>query len=268
MKNWIDKAVRYLNKSMGKVPQELNEIDWKETISPNNKKIQQHICAFANMPGGGFLVFGINNKNAVAVGVNQKDANAIVEKLASISRDGVEPLVSIDHSIESYNNVELLFIHINESAEKPVHISGKSIEESFIRSGGTTRKASRQEIGALMLNSKNPTFEELHASKLINEVEVITLLAYDVILKLLKKPVPNDVNEIIKWLEDEKMIKNIDGKGFYITNFGALSAAKDLNRFDGVSRKSVRIIKYEGKLKLVEVKSILILKDTQWVLKN
>ena len=100
-----------------------------------------------------------------------------------------------------------------------------------------------------MLNSKTPTFEELHASKLFNEIEVITHLAYDVILELLKKPVPTEINEIMSWLEDEKMIKNIDGKGYYITNFGALAAAKDLNKFDGLSRKVVRLIKYEGKTK-------------------
>lgn len=29
MKNWINKAITYLDKSLGKVPTELNEIDWK-----------------------------------------------------------------------------------------------------------------------------------------------------------------------------------------------------------------------------------------------
>ena len=158
MKNWINKAIDYLDKSLGKVPQELNELDWKENLSPNNSKLKQHICAFANLPGGGFLVFGVDDKRALPIGLTREKANDIVERLSSLCRDGVDPLVSIDHSIETYRNTELLFIHIKESAVKPVHIAGKTIEDSFIRSGGTTRKASRQEIGALMLNSKNPTF--------------------------------------------------------------------------------------------------------------
>jgi predicted HTH transcriptional regulator len=58
-----------------------------------------------------------------------------------------------------------------------------------------------------------------------------------------------NIPEILKWLEDEKMIVDVDGKGFYISNFGAVAAAKDLNKFDGLSRKSVRLIKYEGKNK-------------------
>lgn len=249
MKNWIPKAIAWLDKSLGKIPSELNEIDWKLTISPNNDKLCKHITAFANLPGGGFLAFGIDDKTTNVLGIKKADADSIVERLASLCRDGVEPLVSIDHSIETFRGEEILLVYIKENAIKPVFLKGKTIEDSHIRSGGTTRKASRQEIGALMLNSKSPTWEELHASKLMNEVEVITLLEYDKILELLKKPVPSNIPEIIKWLEDEKMIVNVDGKGFYITNFGAVAAAKDLTRFDGLSRKVVRLIKYEGKNK-------------------
>lgn len=249
MKNWIPKAISYLDKSLGKVPSELNEIDWKETLSPKNDKLCQHISAFSNMPGGGFLVFGINNKTATVIGVERNQADNIVERLASLCRDGVDPLVKIDHSIETFREKELLFVYISESSIKPVHLCGKTIEDSFIRSGGTTRRASRQEVGALMLNSKSPTWEELHSSKLLSEIEVITLLEYDKILELLGKPVPTDIKEILKWLEDEKMLVDVDGKGFYITNFGAISAAKDLSKFDGLSRKAVRLIKYEEKNK-------------------
>uniref|UniRef100_UPI0025C654A2 AlbA family DNA-binding domain-containing protein n=1 Tax=Flavobacterium sp. UBA7680 TaxID=1946559 RepID=UPI0025C654A2 len=249
MKNWIPKAVTYLEKSLGKIPSELNEIDWKASLSPKNDKLCKHITAFSNLPGGGFLVFGVDDKTATILGITKTDADVIIERLASLCRDGVDPLVSIDHSIETFRGQELLFVYIKESAIKPVHIKSQTIEESYIRSGGTTRKASRQEIGALMLNSKTPTWEELHSSKLLNEVEVITLLEYDKILDLLKKPIPSNIPEIVKWLEDEKMIVDVDGKGYYISNFGAISAAKDLNKFDGLSRKALRLIKYEGKNK-------------------
>src|SRR5690606_16244015 len=152
MKNWINKAIAYLDKSLGKIPTELNEIDWKADLSPKNDKLCQHISAFANMPGGGFLVFGIDNKTANIIGIDKHKADNIVERLASLCRDGVNPLVKIDHCIETFRDKELLFIYIQESAIKPVHLINKTIEDSFIRSGGTTRKASRQEVGALMLN--------------------------------------------------------------------------------------------------------------------
>lgn len=74
-------------------------------------------------------------------------------------------------------------------------------------------------------------------------------MEYDKILELLKRPVPSTIQEITKWLVDEKMVVDVDGKGFYITNFGAIAAAKDLNRFDGLARKAIRLIKYEGNTK-------------------
>lgn len=249
MKTWIAKAIQWLDKSLGKVPSELNEIDWKASLSPNNDKLLKHIAAFSNLPGGGFLTFGIDNKMGTILGITKPEADIIVERLASLCRDGVSPLVSIDHSIEDFRGLPVLFIYIKESAIKPVHLKDQNIEESFIRSGGTTRKASRQEVGALMLNSKSPTWEELHSSKMLNEVEVITLLEYDKVLQMLGKPVPSNIPEIMQWLKDEKMIEDVDGKGYYITNFGAIAAAKDLNRFDGLSRKAIRLIKYEGKNK-------------------
>ncbi|WP_373709214.1 ATP-binding protein [Kaistella sp.] len=249
MKSWIQKALEYLKKSLGKVAVELNELDWKESLSPNNAKLCQHISAFANMPGGGFIVFGIKNDTKEVIGVSTDDATSIVDKFASLCRDGVEPLVSIDYSIEKYQDKDILIIYIKESAIKPVFLHGKTLEDSFIRSGGSSRKASRPEVGAMMLNSKSPTWEELHASKLLSEIEVITLLDFSKILELLKKPAPSDLKEIMNWLEDEKMLVNADGKGYYITNFGAITAAKDLKDFDGLVRKSIRLIKYEGKNK-------------------
>lgn len=249
MKNWIPQAIFWLEKSLGTVPSELNEIDWKASLSPKNDKLCKHIAAFANLPGGGYLAFGIDNNTGVVSGINKTIADDIVERLSSLCRDGVDPLVSIDHSIENFRDTPVLLVYIKESAIKPVHLKGQSIEDTYIRSGGSTRKASRQEVGALMLNSKSPTWEELHASKLLNEVEVITLLEYDKVLQMLGKPVPGNIPEILQWLKDEKMIKDVDGKGYYITNFGAIAAAKDLNKFDDLSRKAVRLIKYEDKNK-------------------
>jgi predicted HTH transcriptional regulator len=112
MKNWITKAYAYLDKSLGNIPTEINEIDWKESLSPNNTKLCKHISAFANLPGGGFLVFGVNDKTIDIKGLSREKANNIIEKLSSLCRDGVSPLVSIDHSIESFRKNDLLFIYI------------------------------------------------------------------------------------------------------------------------------------------------------------
>ncbi len=148
----------------------------------------------------------------------------------------------------------MLFVCIAESKIKPVHLKNGTIEDTYIRSGGSTRKASRPEVGSLMLNSKTPQFEELHCSPLLPSHEVLNLLDYRSIFGLLNKPVPQNHDEILQWMQNERMIECIDGAGFYITNFGALAAAQNLNDFDSLSRKTIRLIRYQGVNKLITEK--------------
>lgn len=249
-KKWISKALELLEHSLTPIPQEINELDWKEQLSPDTKKLQKHLSAFANHPGGGFIVFGINDKTGLPSGIHDLVSNIIIEKLSSIGRDSLNPMVVIDHAIEMYNGVSLLFVYVKESAIKPVHFKSGTIEDSYIRTGGTTRQASRQEVGGLMLNSKTPHYEELHASKLKTAAEVADLLDYRSIYKLLSKPVPQDMSEVLKWMNDERMVQEIDGAGYYVTNFGALAAAHNLKDFDDLARKSIRLIKYSGSNKV------------------
>jgi len=249
-KNWINRAVALLEHSLKPIPQELNELDWKESLSPNNEKLKRHLTAFANLPGGGYLVFGVEDNTGKLLGISQTFASSIIEKLSNLCRDSVSPLVKIDHSIEDFMGAHLLFVFIPESQTKPVHIKSGTIEDTYIRSGGSTRKASRQEIGGLMLNSKTPQFEELHCSSLKSSSEVLNLLDYRNVFKLLGKPVPQSNEEILQWMKEERMIDEVDGAGFYITNFGALSAAHNLGDFDSLSRKTIRVIRYKGVNKL------------------
>ncbi len=246
IKTWINKALEYLEHSLEPIPQEINEIDWKEKLSPDNKKLCRHLSAFANHPGGGFLVFGIEDATAKLVGITKDASEQIVQKLSNLCQDAVTPTVSLDHAIETYNGIPLLFIYIKESAIKPVSINPRSIEDAYIRSGGTTRLASRQELGALMLNSKTPHYEELQACKLKPSREVLNLLDFRSIFKLLGKPIPQTDDEILRWMADEKMVQRIDDAGYYILNFGVLSCAYNLNQFDGLARKNIRVIKYKG----------------------
>ncbi len=49
------KCNKIFDLSLGTIPQELNELDWKETLSPNNDKLCKHISAFSNHPEVGLL---------------------------------------------------------------------------------------------------------------------------------------------------------------------------------------------------------------------
>lgn len=258
MKNWEKRALELLKKSLVGLPHELNELDWKESLSPNHKKLSCHLSAFANYPGGGFLVFGVDNKTRKPVGIELNESESIISTLSNQARGTLHPEVAIDYSSIVYENYNLLFIFINESSVKPVYLKKGTIEDSYIRSGGSTRKASQHELGGLMLNSRLPRWEDLHASSLLAEDQVLALLDFYGIHELLKRPVPSSSQEIINWMESEKMIKRSNNNGYYITNFGAIAAARNLDNFDDLSRKKIRVIRYKGLSNIISENEFLI----------
>ena len=71
-----------MDSSLTPIPQELNELDWKEDLSPQNDKLTKHLSAFANLPGGGYLVFGIEDKTGTVKGITKIQADIIVERLS------------------------------------------------------------------------------------------------------------------------------------------------------------------------------------------
>ena len=81
--DWLNRAVGLLDQSLNPIANELNELDWKEKLSTNKDKLKQHLIAMSNLPGGGFLVFGIKDDNTEITGVPPDDASVIIEKLSN-----------------------------------------------------------------------------------------------------------------------------------------------------------------------------------------
>jgi len=245
MKAWMTKAFELLQASLEPPKHELNELDWKAALSPDKKRLTEHLSAFANQPGGGYLVYGVDSAGTPA-GVDEKTVETTVNQLANLGRAGLEPPVALDHAVEGYESVRLLFVHVPESAVKPVHLRGKGLEDAFIRSGGTTRRASRQEIGTLMLNSRTPRWEELHASVLLPATEFPAKLNVEPIFKMLERPATTTHEETLAWMAGERFIVREPAGGGYVTNLGAIAAARRLADFPDLSRKAVRVVVYDG----------------------
>jgi ATP-dependent DNA helicase RecG len=127
MKTWMTKALELLKASLEPPKHELNELDWKGALSPDKKRLTEHLSAFANQPGGGYLVFGVDSAGTPS-GVGEKTVETTMNHLANLGRAGLEPPTALDHAVEDYESVRLLFVHVPESAIKPVHLRGKGAE--------------------------------------------------------------------------------------------------------------------------------------------
>jgi ATP-dependent DNA helicase RecG len=244
IKHWVTTALRCLEETLTPVPHEVNELDWKSQISFHKDRLAEHLIAFGNHPNGGTLVFGVDD-NGVPHGINADMVATVTNTLANLGRDAVDPPLAIDHAVVSYRDTAILLVHVPEQPTKPVHRRGRSIEEAWIRSGGTTRKASRQEVGGMLMNSAAPRWEELRASALLDLADVQRLLDPEAVAGLLQRPLPSAPDDLSQWLVAEGLTV-LAGRGHYITNFGAIAAARKLEDFPDLERKRIRVIRYRG----------------------
>lgn len=245
MHEWVNRAMALFDSSRGPVPHELNELDWKQELSPNNRRSVEHLIAFANHPGGGFLLFGVDDHGAPR-GVAEVDVETIISKLTNLARASVEPPIRLQHEMVDFEGSQLLIVFIEESPTKPVVPRGRPLDESFIRVGGSTRKASRQEVGNLMLYSRTPRWEELYAGRLMDDFAILESLDAAGILSLKKLPKPTSPEGMLAFLASEGLIERDPRGGGHVTNLGAISAARRLEEFSEIARKAVRVIVYKG----------------------
>jgi len=243
--NWKERAINCLKDSLYPIPTELNEIDWKSGLSEKTERLAQHLCAFSNLEGGGFLVFGVNN-DATMFSVTKEQADKIIKTLGNIALNNLSQSIQIQHHTAEYNDNALLFIDIPEQTEKPVYLRGKTIYDSYHRSAGQTVKMSPHEVKQMIAESQGLLFHEQIAQTKLTADDVLRLLDYDCYFQLTKRNLPENKTGILDALADAEFIVK-QGDYWDITNLGALLFSRDLTKFKGLAYKTLRIILYTGK---------------------
>lgn len=243
MNHWVETAIQYLKRSLHPVPHELNEIDWKSGLSDKSERLAQHLSALANHPGGGYMAFGIDN-NGTANPLDKASMDLIVQKLGNIARNNLAQPVGIEHVVADFEGHAILFIKVPEHNEKPVHLRGGDIFESYKRSAGQTVKLSRHEVKQLVAVSSGFDFEAQVATSSVYDDEVLNLLDYDSYFRLQEKRLPDTKLSILQTLAAEDLTRK-SVSGWDVLNLGAILFARDLKSFKELKRKAVRVIVYK-----------------------
>jgi len=242
--DWKEKAILTLKDSLFPIPIELNELDWKSGLSSKTERLAQHVSAFANLNGGGMLVFGVNN-DGTCFSISQHEAEEIVRKIGNIAKNNLTYSIKIEHDILEYNGYSLLFIYIPEQIEKPVYLRGNDLFNSYCRSAGQTVKMSQSQVKALISSSKGMFFEKQFAMKNLRIEEVLSLLNYRKMFELLDKNVPAASDTIMNKMKELGFCK-YESNFWHITNLGAILFANNINNFEGLKGKTVIVRKYTG----------------------
>lgn len=252
MEKWVKRGLTLLEKSLNPLPQELNELDWKSGLSTKSDRLAQHISAFSNLEEGGYIVFGIDNSGE-GINLTQNDVREAVKKMGNIARDSVTPGRQIKHSVERYKDNTILIVFIPESLQKPVHLRKGGVYDSYIRSAGQTRKMTKDEIVQCIRRSSKDSFEYEIAKKNVSEREVLDILDYSSYFRILNKSLPKERSGILNVFCSDGLTVSDNGK-YSVTNLGAILFANDIENFETVSRKAIRVVVYEGKNRLNTIK--------------
>lgn len=242
--DWKANALKILKDSLYPIPAELNELDWKSGLSDKTERLAQHLSAFANLKGGGILVFGVHN-DGTCFDMTKEEIDKIVQTLGNIALNNLVYSIPIEHSVMEFEGHSLLFVYIPEQNDKPVHLRGKDIYASYYRSAGQTVKMSRNQVKALIATSLGITFEQQIAKDGLTKEEVLKLLNYRALYRLLDKNIPQSIDAIIERLNQYNLCGNT-GNNWYITNLGAILFANEFHDFPNMAGHEVIVRKYVG----------------------
>jgi Predicted transcriptional regulator containing an HTH domain and an uncharacterized domain shared with the mammalian protein Schlafen len=239
--DWKERAIAILKDSLYPVPTELNEVDWKSGLSEKTERLAQHISAFANLKGGGILVFGVHN-DGTCFNISKDEVERTVQTLGNIALNNLAWPIQIKHSVMAFEGHSLLFIFIPEQDEKPIYLRGKDIYSSYHRSAGQTVKMSRNQVKAMIAASQGMTFEKQVALEGLSANDVLRLLNYKSLYQILDKNVPASTDSIISRLNDYHLCEQ-EGQKWNITNIGAILFANELGDFPNMKGREVIVRK-------------------------
>lgn len=222
------------------------------------EEIGASISALANgaclqNQANGYLVFGVQDITQQVLGTTfkAKSHKKGGEDLEHWLATRINPRIDFTVFEFHYDSTRHISLYIIPAAKtRPVEF----LHNAYVRIGNITRKLGEFPDKAAKIWRKEATpFENEVAKANLKASDIINLLSTQSYFDLLKLPYPsNQENVIEKFLAESLIIK--DKSDYSITKIGAILFAKNLNDFDKVNRKSIRVIVYKGKNKVETVR--------------
>lgn len=121
-------------------------------------EIQETLSAFANTPGGGIILFGLDEATGFAA-TGVWDAAACQKSLASTCRTALDPPIQHRSGVEAFEGQQLVWAEITEAdaSRKPVRL--KATGRAYLRSHDGDFALSDAEEQAFLVNRTAPRFD-------------------------------------------------------------------------------------------------------------
>lgn len=199
----------------------------------------------------GYLVYGVDDNTKHLVGSSfkpheVKKGNQEIENwLATL----LDPKADFEIFDIEFDSKHFSIFRIDAANNQPV----KFKNVSYIRIGSYKKKLADhpERERKIWLDSIGTEFERIIALGNINENHLPRYLDWVSYYEMMGLPLPGDMRGMITKFVEEKFIYPNEQHTFDITNLGAILFASDIERFDSVSRKAVRVVTYKGNSRII-----------------
>lgn len=230
-----------------------NETEWLEYKMNNCEPdlIGEYISALSNSAvicgkEKAYILWGINDQTHEIEGTtfspqNTKKGNEEIENWLA---GNLKPRVDFKFIEVDTDKGKVVVMEIPAAVNTPTSFK----DTEFVRVGSYKKKLKEfpEKERKLWLSFEQKPFELRVAMENVTASKVTELLDCAAYYTLMKLPLPSNRDAIIHNMVDEEFIYEMDNGNYAITNMGALLFAKNLNTFNHLKRKAVRVIKYKG----------------------
>ncbi len=192
----------------------------------------------------GYLVYGVDNSGTVVgTSISKRTLKKGNEEIENWLLVHLQPSIDLIISEITYEGKDVVIFQVDATTSYPV----KFQDVGYIRIGTYNKKLKNypEKEKQLWDKSHNVCFEESIAMDKVTGDDVLKLVDYPNYFDLVGLPLPSDKSAILNKLLEEKLILKRE-QLYSITNMGAILLAKDINKFENLYRKVIRVIQYKG----------------------
>jgi len=236
----VSVSVEQLEKWL-EVNSETEHLEFKEAKSNFHfEKMVDYCVALAN-EGGGHIVFGVTDKlprqivGTTVFDPPAKTAGGIYERLH----------IKVTATELEYQGERVVVFSIpSRPIGQPIEYKGR-----YLMRAGEELVPMTPDFLQKIFAEGQPVFEVRIARTRLSAEDVVSLLDTQSYFELMELPYPAEREGVISRFIRERLI--VENEGSYsVTNLGALLFAKNLDEFELLARKSVRVTTYDGVNKL------------------
>lgn len=235
---------------LARLPTETEWVEFKQNnVSPDD--IGKYISALGNSAtyhdkNAAYLIWGVHDDTHEIVGTSFDYRTYKVgnEELENWLRHMLSENADFEFQTVDYDGKRVVILIIQKALSRPVMFK----KNAYIRVGSYTKPLKSHPAIETRLWNKihNSNYEQLLARQDLKNEDVIRCLDHTAYFDMIKTPLPTDIEQILHYLAEEKIVIKQDNGLFSITNVGAIMFAKRLSDFPNISRKSIRVIQYKG----------------------